>query len=165
MTNTEISQRFSEEDLERKRFSDRWENANAVIIEYGNFCIKMIVTLNSTALLASVAALGNFTVSPEVGSKAAILQSVLPCAFFNWTISLTLILFAAFFTYVCHRWYPDLLSIWHKEMFPDLYKKISAREKWASKIYNWFVWMGIAFGVLALIMFLSGVWAIALSIT
>lgn len=164
MTNLDDTQRRLEEKNEREKIYDRWEKANSVLIEYGNFCIKMIVTLNSTALLASVAALGNFSVSPIEGSKASILLNVLPCAFFNWSISLTLALCAALFTYICHRWYPDLLSVWHREQFSDLYHDDSTRRRWATIIYTGCTWFGIACGVLALIMFLSGVWAIALSL-
>lgn len=152
-------ERYAEEKEERKTFDKKYERANEAIFEYGNFCIKLLVTLNSTAIISSIAFLGSFN-GTSIGGY--LVSKVIPDAIFLWVLSLTLILLAALFTYINHRWYPSILSVWHKENYIDLYKTLTKKEKISSFIYNFFVHAGVFSGVISLFIFLISIWKIAL---
>lgn len=153
-------ERYAEEKEAREKFDANFDRAIDTIVEYGNFCIKLLVTLNSTALISSIAFLGS---SNGKTTEAALLSNIMPDAIFLWAISLTLILLAAFFTYINHRWYPSILSVWHKENFLDLYVTMTRKEKISSFVYNTLVNLGIWSGVASLFFFLWAIWKIALA--
>lgn len=148
----------------REKFEDSWDSAQAVIVDYGNFCIKLLVTLNSSALLASLAFIGSISKNNMPISEATEISKAIPYALLAWALGLTLVLIAAFCTYICHRWLPHLLSLNHKEEFIDLYKTLSLTEKTAQKYYNAFVLTGITSGVISMSSFLFGIWVLVFSV-
>ncbi|MCK5285093.1 MAG: hypothetical protein KAJ86_05860 [Alphaproteobacteria bacterium] len=156
-------ERRVKEEIEREKYRERWEAANVIMIDYSNFCIKMLVTLNSTAILASIAFIGSFSLNKNPVFEADIIAKSIPNSFLAWSASLSAILLSALFTYFCHRWYPTILYVAHKQDYIDIYEKLTFKEKMSYYAYNIFVWIGIISGIFSLLMFLCGIWNITIS--
>jgi len=145
---------------DRKKVEERVLKAQEGIFEYGNFCVKMLVTLNSSAMLATLAFIGSYSQNNLVVTQAQLISDSIPFVFFCWSLGLSFILIAALFTYFCHRWVPDMLWIWHKRNYVDIYKELNIKEKISLCIYDLCMWIGIIAGMLSLGSFLMGIWTL-----
>lgn len=159
-----MSELREKEKKDRDHLEEKWYKANSVLLEYGNICIKLLVTLNSSAIIAAIAFIGNFNIHENISSYSGAIWHSLPISLLYWSVSLSLILLSALCTYICYRWYPTLLVTWHKKQYITLFQELSKREKLSLPIYNGVIWLGIIFGIISLLLFLLGIWVIMLSI-
>lgn len=136
------------------KLDDKFESDNKYVFDYGVFCIKLLVTLNSAALFAGI----SFAIK-LIGEEGVEQYQVINNSFMiSCVLSLTFIMMTTLITYLCHRVYNSMRFTWEKYNYPELYGKRKLYDALKVHAYNLAMYLSIILGVLSMITLLYALW-------